>query len=28
VMVTFAVPGGTPTTALRIDEPQPSGCTQ
>jgi len=28
VMVTFAVPGGTPTTGLRIDEPQPSGCNQ
>jgi quercetin dioxygenase-like cupin family protein len=28
VMVTFVVPGGTPTTALRIDEPQPSTCTQ
>jgi quercetin dioxygenase-like cupin family protein len=28
VMVTFAVPGGTPTTALRIDEPQPSTCSQ
>jgi quercetin dioxygenase-like cupin family protein len=28
VMVTFAVPGGTPTTALRIDEPQPSSCNQ
>ncbi|HZS24615.1 MAG TPA: cupin domain-containing protein [Gaiellaceae bacterium] len=28
VMVTFAVPGGTPTTALRIDEAQPSGCSQ
>jgi len=28
VMVTLAVPSGTPTTALRIDEPQPSSCTQ
>jgi quercetin dioxygenase-like cupin family protein len=28
VMVTFAVPGGTPTTALRIDEAQPSTCSQ
>jgi quercetin dioxygenase-like cupin family protein len=28
VMVTFAVPGGTPTTSLRIDEPQPSSCSQ
>jgi len=28
VMVTFAVPGGTPTTGLRIDEPQPSSCSQ
>jgi quercetin dioxygenase-like cupin family protein len=28
VMVTFVVPGSTPTTALRIDEPQPSTCTQ
>ena len=28
VMVTFAVPGGTPTTALRIDEPQPTSCSQ
>lgn len=26
VMVTFVVPGGTPTTALRIDEQQPSTC--
>jgi hypothetical protein len=26
--VTFVVPGGTPTTGLRIDEPQPSTCTQ
>ena len=28
VMVTFAVPGGTPTTGLRIDESQPSSCSQ
>jgi len=28
VMVTFAVPSGTPTTALRIDEAQPSTCSQ
>jgi quercetin dioxygenase-like cupin family protein len=28
VMVTFVVPGGTPTTALRIDKTQPSTCTQ
>ncbi len=28
VMVTLVVPGGTPTTALRIDEPQPSTCNQ
>ena len=28
VMVTFVVPGGTPTTALRIDAAQPSTCTQ
>jgi quercetin dioxygenase-like cupin family protein len=26
VMVTFVVPGGTPTTALRIDKPQPATC--
>jgi quercetin dioxygenase-like cupin family protein len=26
--VTFAVPGGTPTTGLRIDEVQPTTCTQ
>jgi hypothetical protein len=25
-IVTFIVPGGTPTTALRIDKPQPSSC--
>jgi quercetin dioxygenase-like cupin family protein len=28
VLVTFVVPGGTPTTALRIDKPQPTTCTQ
>jgi quercetin dioxygenase-like cupin family protein len=28
VLVTFVVPGGTPTTGLRIDEPQPTTCTQ
>jgi quercetin dioxygenase-like cupin family protein len=28
VMVTFVVPGGTPTTGLRIDEQQPSSCGQ
>jgi quercetin dioxygenase-like cupin family protein len=28
VMVTFAVPGGTPTTALRIDKAQPTTCSQ
>jgi quercetin dioxygenase-like cupin family protein len=28
VMVTFVVPGGTPTTALRIDKPQPTNCTK
>jgi quercetin dioxygenase-like cupin family protein len=28
VMVTFVVPGGTPTTGLRLDEPQPTTCTQ
>ena len=28
VSVTFVVPGGTPTTALRVDKAQPSGCTQ
>jgi quercetin dioxygenase-like cupin family protein len=28
VSVTFVVPGGTPTTALRIDKPQPTTCTQ
>jgi len=26
--VTFVVPGGTPTTGLRVDEPQPTTCTQ
>ena len=28
VDVTLVVPGGTPTKALRIDEPQPTTCTQ
>jgi quercetin dioxygenase-like cupin family protein len=28
VSVTFVVPGGTPTTALRVDKAQPAGCTQ
>src|SRR5262249_28996662 len=28
VMVTFVVPGGPPTTALRTDEPQPTACTK
>jgi quercetin dioxygenase-like cupin family protein len=28
VMVTFVVPGGTPTTALRVDRPQPTNCTK
>jgi quercetin dioxygenase-like cupin family protein len=28
VMVTFVVPGGTPTTALRIDKAQPTACTK
>jgi len=28
VLVTFVVPGGTPTTGLRIDKPQPSTCGQ
>jgi quercetin dioxygenase-like cupin family protein len=28
VMVNLVVPGGTPTTGLRIDEPQPTTCTQ
>jgi quercetin dioxygenase-like cupin family protein len=28
VMVTFVVPGGTPTTALRTDKPQPTSCTK
>jgi quercetin dioxygenase-like cupin family protein len=28
VMVTFVVPGGTPTTALRVDKPQPTSCTK
>jgi quercetin dioxygenase-like cupin family protein len=26
--VTFVVPGGTPTTGLRIDKPQPPTCTK
>lgn len=28
VMVTFVVPGGTPTTALRVDKPQPTTCSK
>jgi quercetin dioxygenase-like cupin family protein len=28
VLVTFVVPGGTPTTGLRVDKPQPSTCTK
>ncbi|HWE83004.1 MAG TPA: cupin domain-containing protein [Gaiellaceae bacterium] len=28
VNVTFVVPGGTPTTALRVDKAQPTGCSQ
>jgi quercetin dioxygenase-like cupin family protein len=28
VIVTFVVPGGTPTTGLRLDEPQPTTCQQ
>ena len=28
VMVTFVVPGGTPTTGLRLDRPQPTTCTK
>jgi quercetin dioxygenase-like cupin family protein len=28
VMVTFVVPGGTPTTALRVDKPQPTTCAK
>src|SRR5215813_14552825 len=28
VSVTFVVPGGTPTTGLRIDKPQPATCPQ
>jgi len=28
VIVTFVVPGGTPTTALRIDQPQPATCAE
>jgi hypothetical protein len=27
-MVTFVVPGGTPTTGLRIDKPQPTTCSK
>ena len=27
-IVTFIVPGGTPTTSLRIDKPQPSTCSK
>lgn len=27
-IVTFIVPGGTPTTGLRIDKPQPSTCSK
>ena len=28
VLVTFVVPGGTPTTGLRADRPQPATCTK
>ena len=28
VSVTFVVPGGTPTTALRLDKPQPATCNK
>jgi quercetin dioxygenase-like cupin family protein len=28
VIVSFVIPGGTPTTGLRIDEAQPTTCTQ
>jgi quercetin dioxygenase-like cupin family protein len=28
VLVTFVVPGGTPTTGLRVDKPQPASCTK
>jgi quercetin dioxygenase-like cupin family protein len=28
LMVTFVVPGGTPTTALRLDKPQPTTCSK
>jgi quercetin dioxygenase-like cupin family protein len=28
VLVTFVVPGGTPTTGLRIDQPQPATCAK
>ncbi len=27
-MVTFVVPGGTPTTGLRVDKPQPATCSK
>jgi len=27
-MVTFVVPGGTPTTGLRVDMPQPANCSK
>jgi quercetin dioxygenase-like cupin family protein len=28
VLVTFAVPSGTPTTGLRVDKPQPTSCAK
>jgi hypothetical protein len=28
VLVTFVVPGGTPTTGLRTDRPQPTSCAK
>jgi quercetin dioxygenase-like cupin family protein len=28
VLVTFVVPGGTPTTGLRVDRPQPASCAK
>jgi len=28
VLVTFVVPGGTPTTGLRVDTPQPTTCSK
>jgi len=28
VLVTFVVPGGTPTTGLRVDRPQPATCAK